>query len=303
MFGSGATGMMRMRALRTQVPRDSRAEEKAMGPSTPQQARRPTAEPSDGQLARIVQSLPNGHPQRDAACEMLVARHRPIVRSCVRRYRPSPELAEDLMQVGYVGLLKAIRNFNPGFGDSLAAYAQVTVSGEIKRYFRDKRWQVRVRRSAQELRLRIRQAGPELTQQLSRNPRDAELARYLGVTETALREAQRADRAFQVASLDAPLPDGDGTGSLGDLLGADDPGIQRVIDMNSVRAHWRELPGREQRLLTMRFYGNMTQAQIGSQLGISQMHVSRLLTRALEYLREQITEGPRSPALAAHADG
>jgi RNA polymerase sigma-B factor len=293
--------MMRVRALWTQVPRGKSRGGETMGPSTSQHARRTAAEPSDGQLARIVQSLPNAHPQRDAACEMLVARYRPIVGSCVRRYRPSPELAEDLMQVGYVGLLKAIRNFDPGVGDSLAAYAQVTVSGEIKRYFRDKRWQVRVLRSAQELRLQIRQAAPELTQQLSRDPRDAEIARHLGVSEADVREAQRADRAFQVASLDAPLPGSDGAGSLGDLLGEDDPGIQRVIDMNSVWAHWEELPGREQRLLMMRFYGNMTQAQIGSQLGISQMHVSRLLTRALGYLREQITEPARSPALAADA--
>jgi RNA polymerase sigma-B factor len=266
-----------------------------MGPSTSEQAARPAAEPSDGQLARVIQSLPDACPQRDAACEMLVARHRSIVRACARRYRGSPELADDLMQVGYVGLLKAIRGFDPAVGDSLAAYAQVTVSGEIKRYFRDKSWQVRVGRPAQELRLRVRAAAPELTQQLCRVPRDAELARYLGVSEADVREARGADRAFQVASLDAPLPGGDDTGRLGDLLGEDDPGIQQVIDINSVWAHWPELPAREQRLLMMRFYGNMTQAQIGTQLGISQMHVSRLLTRALGYLREQITE-PGRPA-------
>jgi RNA polymerase sigma-B factor len=261
-----------------------------MGPSTSQQARGTAAEPSDAQLARIVQSLPKAHPQRDAACERLVTRHRPIVGSCVRRYRPSPELAEDLMQVGYVGLLKAIGNFDPGIGGSLAAYAQVTVSGEIKRYFRDKRWQVHVLRSAQELRLEVRQAGPELAQQLSRVPLDAELARYLGVSEADVLEARRADRAFRVASLDAPLRSADGEPSHGELLGEDDPGIQQVIDMTSVWAHWPELPAREQRLLMMRFYGNMTQKQISRQLGISQMHVSRLLARALRHLRDQITE-------------
>ena len=275
-----------------------------MGPSIPGQAMGHAVEPadrqpSDHQLARLVQSLPEGHPQRDAACETLVARHRSIVCACARRYRHSPEPPDDLMQVGYVGLLKAIRNFDPEVGASLAAFAQVTVSGEIKRYFRDKRWQVRVQRSVQELRLRIRQAGPELAQQLGREPRDAELACYLGVREAEVLEAQRADRAFQVASLDAPLSGDDGAGSLGDLLGEDDPAIQQIIDMSSVWAHWPELPGREQRMLIMRFYGNMTQKQIGSQLGISQMHVSRLMAGALRHLREQMTESGRSPALAA----
>jgi RNA polymerase sigma-B factor len=272
-----------------------------MGPSTLEQALRPAAELSDHQLAQIVQSLPDADPRRETACETLVARHGSIVRSCVRRYRHSPEPADDLTQVGYVGLLKAIRSFNPAAGDSLAAYAQVTVSGEIKRHFRDKRWQVRVLRSAQELRLQIRQAAPELTQELGRFPRDAELARHLGVREADVLEAQRADRAFQVASLDAPLTADDDAHCLGDLLGEEDSGIQRIIDMTSVWAHWPELPGREQRLLMMRFYGNMTQQQIGSQLGISQMQVSRLLTRALGYLRAQLTESGRTPALTASA--
>jgi RNA polymerase sigma-B factor len=273
-----------------------------MGPSTQRQMSRDLGELSDYQLARIVQSPPDAGPERDAACEMLVARYRSIVGSCVRHYRHGPDLFEDLTQVGYVGLLKAIRNFDPAVGDSLAPYAQVCVSGEIKRYFRDKRWQVRVRRSAQELRLQIRQVTPELTQQLGRHPRDAELASYAGVSEADIQEAQRADRAFHVQSLDAPLSGGDGATSLGDLLGGDDPEIQRVIDMNSVWAHWPELPGREQQLLMMRFYGSMTQQQIGTQLGISQMHVSRLLARALRYLREQITEPGAAPVLAADAD-
>ena len=115
-------------------------------------------------------------------------------------------------------------------------------------------------------------------------------------------EAQCADRVFQVASLDAPLSGDDSASSLGDLLGEDDPGIQRVTDMNSVWVHWKELPGREQRLLMMRFYSEMTQKQIGSQLGISQMHVSRLLARALRYLREQITEPGHTRVPAADAD-
>jgi RNA polymerase sigma-B factor len=257
------------------------------------------AVPGDSDLVRTVQSRPKGDPERETACETLVARYQGLVRSCAQRYRDTPESPEELMQVGYLGLLKAINNFDVALGDSLAAYAQPCVSGEIKRYFRDKRWHVRVRRPVQELRLEIRKATADLTHQLSRTPRDAELARYLHVSEDQVREAQGAAAAFQAASLDAPLADGHDEGSsLADLLGAEDPGLERTLDMQAVWTHWEELPDREQELLMMRFYGNMTQAQIGAQLGISQMHVSRLLSRALGYLRERIAEPPRARAAA-----
>jgi RNA polymerase sigma-B factor len=245
--------------------------------------------PSDQDLLRVVQSLPRGDPQREAACAALVARHEPIVRSCVQRYWRYPE-PEDLMQVGYVGLLKAINNFDPALGDNLAAYAQPCVSGEIKRHFRDKRWQMRVHRQAQELRLSIRAAAADLTQKLARTPSDSELADYLGVTETEITAAQVASQAFQIASLDAPITaDGD-PGQLGDLIGAEDPQLGQTVDMASVWKHCDELPRRQQRLLMLRFFGNMTQAQIGEELGISQMHVCRLLERSLTYLRQKITD-------------
>jgi RNA polymerase sigma-B factor len=250
----------------------------------------------DGSLVRTVQSQPRGSAEREAACEILVARYQGMVRACVQRYRDSPESAEELMQVGYVGLLKAINNFDPAVGDNLAAYAQPCVSGEIKRYFRDKRWEIRVRRDMQELRLEIRRATADLTQQLARTPTDADLASHLHLTEHQVREAQQAALAFRAASLDAPLLDSRGEDhSLSDVLGAEDPDLEHTLDMEAVRAHWGELPEREQELLLLRFYGNMTQAQIGERLGISQMHVSRLLARALDYLRERITD-PRPRA-------
>ena len=263
--------------------------------STRTQARDMAAEagPGDNDLVQTVQSLPKGSPERETACETLVDRYQGLVRSCVHRYRDSPESSDELMQVGYLGLMKAISNFDTEVGDNLAAYAQPCVSGEIKRYFRDKRWQVRVRRPVQELRLELRKASADLTQQLSRTPRDAELASYLHVSEESVREAQAASSAFQAMSLDAPLPDARDEGSsLADLLGEEDPELELAIDMESVRTHWNELPDRERRLLVMRFYGNMTQSEIGERLGISQMHVSRLLARALGYLRERIA-GPQ----------
>jgi RNA polymerase sigma-B factor len=247
-------------------------------------------ERSDDELLALVRSRPSGDPDRDAACALLVERYANIVRSCVARYRDSPESAEDLSQVGYVGLMKAINNFDPAVGDKLAAYAQPCVSGEIKRHFRDKRWHIRVQRQAQELRLRINTANGELTQQLARTPSDAELAAYLGVAEADITEAQLASQVLQVASLDSPLSADSGEGgSLADFVGGDDPLLEHTLDIDAVWQHCAELPDREQRMLMMRFYGNMTQAQIGEELGMSQMHVSRLLTHALSYLRDRIT--------------
>jgi RNA polymerase sigma-B factor len=245
---------------------------------------------SDGDLLARVRTLPRDSELRAAACEILVDRYGKLVRSCVRQYRGSPEPTEDLMQVGYVGLLKAINNYDPEFGTSLSAYAQPCVSGEIKRHFRDKRWQIHVRRSAQELLLELRKASEELTHQLGRAPGQDELAEQLGVSEDDMQEARHADLMFSTYSLDAPLSDREDPALLADMLGDDDPAVAHTIDMEAVNAHWEELPEREQRILVMRFYGNLTQTEIGDRLGISQMHVSRLLARALAHLRSKLLD-------------
>jgi RNA polymerase sigma-B factor len=246
------------------------------------------AEMGDPELVKLVQSLPRDSQERNAAYEKLIGRYESLVRACAQRYRHSPESLEELMQVGYVGLLKAINNFDPSFGSNLASYAQPCIAGEIKRHFRDKRWHVHVKRSTQELRLELCRARVELTQQLSRAPKDDELAGHLGISHGELRDAQRADLAFQASSLDAPRSSGPDPGNLADILGEDDPQLEHTLNIESVWAHWGDLPVREQRLLMMRFYGNMTQAEIGERLGISQMHVSRLLAGALGYLREHV---------------
>jgi RNA polymerase sigma-B factor len=261
----------------------------ALAGSTPTGQREELSQLDDHELLRMVRALPREDELRAAACETLIGRYQKLVRSCVRQYRGSPESAEELMQVGYVGLLKAINNFNPDIGGSLSAYAQPCVSGEIKRHFRDKRWQVHVRRSAQELLLEVRKATEELTHKLGRVPEDAELAEHLGVPEAELLEARRADMVFHTYSLDAPIFDRQDPVQLADLLGEDDHDVEHTLDMEAVSAHWKELPVREQRILTMRFYGNLTQAEIGDRLGISQMHVSRLLARSLSYLRDRLT--------------
>jgi len=260
----------------------------ALAANTPTLRREELNDLGDHDLLLLVRSLPRDDDLRATACETLIGRYQKLVRSCVRQHRSSPESAEELMQVGYVGLLKAINNFNPDFGGSLSAYAQPCVSGEIKRHFRDKRWQVHVRRSAQELLLEVRQATEDLTHKLGRSPGDHELAAHLGVTADELQEARRADMVFRTYSLDAPVFDRQDPVQLADLLGEDDQDVEQTLDMAAVSAHWKELPLREQRILTMRFYGNLTQAEIGVRLGISQMHVSRLLARALSYLRDRL---------------
>jgi RNA polymerase sigma-B factor len=260
------------------------------GPSRPTGFRDELSLLPDDELLRRFRAQPRDSDRRAAMCEILVQRHEKLVRSCVRQYRGSPEPTEDLMQVGYVGLLKAINNYDPAVGNSLTAYAAPCVSGEIKRHFRDKRWQIHVRRSAQELLLELRKATEELTQQLGRDPGDDELAQRLGVSDDDLLEARQADMVFSAYSLDAPLSDREDPAQLGDVLGEEDAEVEHTIEMEAVATHWSELPEREQRILVMRFYGNLTQAEIGERLGISQMHVSRLLARALTHLRSRLVD-------------
>ena len=258
---------------------------------------------TDAELVSQVQSLPAGT-QRERAWETLIARYRPMVRSCVRRYQTPPELADELMQAGYLGLMKAISNFDPEVGASLPAYARPCISGEIKRYFRDHRSQMRIQRPVQELRQEINAATAVLTQQLGRAPQAAELAGHLNVTEAQITEAQGASRAFRALSLDAPVTDEDDAASLGEITGEDDPALQHLVDIESVHAHWAELDDQAQLLLTLRFYGNMTQEQIGERLGVSQMQVSRLLRRALDHLHDRLTTLPGPAGVtAAPAEG
>ena len=260
------------------------------------------AERDDSELLALIRADDEGDELRTAAREVIVIRYESLVRGCVHRYRDSPEPVEDLMQAGYVGLLKAINNFDPALGQNLAAYAQPCVSGEIKRHFRDKRWQIHVKRSAQELLLQVRRARGELAQDLGRSPRDEEMARHLGVSLDDLHDAQRADMVFHSHSLDAPLYGQEDPATLSELIGQEDPQVEHTLDMESVLTHWSDLPEREQRILTMRFYGNMTQAEIGERLGISQMHVSRLLARALRYLRDRLLENDEEETAARQVD-
>ena len=246
------------------------------------------AELTDRELLGLVGSLPRRSERRIAACDLLVSRYQYLVRSCVQPYRGSPEPIEDLIQVGYVGLVAAINNFDPAFGFTLATYAYPHITGELKRYFRDKRWQIHVARPVKSLAMQVRTATWQLTQELGRTPTESDLAGYLGVSRHELRNAQLAELAARPSSLDAPMIGQPGAPMLADVLGGEDSRLEHVLDMQAVAKHWPELPLREQQILLMRFYGSMTQDQIGQQLGISQMQVSRLISHALGYLRPRL---------------
>jgi RNA polymerase sigma-B factor len=273
--------------------------EKITSAPAPLRARAELAAASDDELLAMLPSLPARGEERSQVCELLVERYRGLVRSCVRPYRNSPESFDDLMQVGFLGLMKAINGFDPSFGRSLVAYAHPCITGELKRHFRDKRWQVHVDRPVQERLLRLRRVAGELAQQSGREPSDGELATLLECTEAEVREARQAADLMSPASLDAPLGDRADALSLADSMGEEDMAMEHLLSMQALSAHWPELPVREQRILLMRFYGDMTQADIGKALGISQMHVSRLLARALAYLRERVVAMPEPESRTA----
>jgi RNA polymerase sigma-B factor len=185
-------------------------------------------------------------------------------------------------------LLKALNNFDPALGFSLATYAEPCITGELKKHFRDKIWQVHVRRPLQERVLEVQQAGHRLTQQLGRMPTDSDLASDLGIGPADIREARQAELVLQPLSLDGPLSGRTGVASLAELLGGEDPRLEHILGMQAIARHWGELPAREQQIVVLYYYRGMTQAQIGQQLGLSQMRVSRLLARALGYLRPRL---------------
>jgi RNA polymerase sigma-B factor len=220
--------------------------------------------------------------------DALIADHLPLVRAVVHRFADRGEPIDDLVQVGSLGLVKAVDRYDPEFGAAFSSFAVPTILGEVKRHFRDHTWSVRVPRRLQELRLALARTTPELQQQLGRSPTVAELAAAIGTSAEEVLEAMEAADAYQAMPLDVPAA-ADGL-SAGDRLGELDLGIQRVEDREALRPLLAELPEREREILRMRFIDNATQSQIADAIGVSQMHVSRLLARTLEQLRESLAQ-------------
>ncbi len=225
---------------------------------------------------------------RMGARDDLVHLHLPLVEHAARRFRNRGEPFEDLVQVGTIGLIKAIDRFETDRGVEFSTYATPTVIGEIKRYFRDKGWAIRVPRRLQELRMQISAATGELTQKLGRSPTPRELADVIGCTVEEIIDGLESSNAYATLSLDASDDSDDGPPSMLTTLGTEDAGIEHVEIRESIKPLLEGLGEREKRILLLRFFKNMTQSQIAEEIGVSQMHVSRLLTRTLAQLRTSL---------------
>ncbi|NML54385.1 SigB/SigF/SigG family RNA polymerase sigma factor [Streptomyces sp. R302] len=234
-----------------------------------------------------LRSLPEGSPEKAELRNRLVRMHLPLVEHLARRFRNRGEPLDDLTQVATIGLIKSVDRFDPERGVEFSTYATPTVVGEIKRHFRDKGWAVRVPRRLQELRLSLTTATAELSQQHGRSPTVHELAERLGISEEEVLEGLESANAYSTLSLDVPDTD-DESPAVADTLGAEDEALEGVEYRESLKPLLEDLPPREKRILLLRFFGNMTQSQIAQEVGISQMHVSRLLARTLAQLREKL---------------
>jgi RNA polymerase sigma-B factor len=208
-----------------------------------------------------------------------------LVKFAAARFRSRSEPMEDIVQVGTIGLIKAIDRFEADRGVEFPTFAMPTIVGEIKRFFRDTSWSVRVPRRLQELRLDLAKAGDELAQKLDRAPTVAELAERLNLSHDEIVEGMAASNAYTASSLDAQPEEDDAEGALADRIGYEDHGLEGIEYIESLKPLIAELSPRDRRILSLRFVANMTQSEIGEELGISQMHVSRLLARTLGRLR------------------
>jgi RNA polymerase sigma-B factor len=227
-----------------------------------------------------------GTAQHRSVRDDLIELHLPLVEHCARRFLHRGEPYDDLVQVGTIGLIKAVDRFDLGRAVEFSTYATPTIIGEIKRHFRDKGWAIRVPRRLQELRMSISAATGELSQTLGRSPTPREIGELLGVSVEEVLEGLESANAYTTMSLDAGT--GEESGAWIETLGSEDEALEHVEIRESLRPLIESLPPREQQILVLRFFKQQTQSQIAEQVGISQMHVSRLLTRTLEQLREAI---------------
>ncbi|WP_084963995.1 SigB/SigF/SigG family RNA polymerase sigma factor [Thermoactinospora rubra] len=225
---------------------------------------------------------------RERLRERIVEMHRPLAMEIARRYRYRGEPLEDLLQAAYVGLMKAINGFDPTLGHAFRGYAVVTMTGEVKRHFRDRTWAIRVPRLYQERRSELNRLISDLSQDLGRSPTVQELAAKMNISEEEVLLTLDASAAYSTLSLDAPLGADDDAASLGELIPEADDSLSTMVDREAVKPLIDALPYREKHILLLRFFGNMTQAEIAAEFGISQMHVSRILRKVLDQLRTEL---------------
>ncbi|MEU1040043.1 RNA polymerase sigma factor SigF [Streptomyces sp. NPDC005551] len=275
----------------TMSEHERNAEQSVQGAQHGPSAQHTQHDPQDRSGARLMfielRKLSDSSAEYAELRNQLVRMHLPLVEHLARRFRNRGEPLDDLTQVATIGLIKSVDRFDPERGVEFSTYATPTVVGEIKRHFRDKGWAVRVPRRLQELRLALTTATAELSQQHGRSPTVHELAERLAISEEEVLEGLESANAYSTLSLDVPDTD-DESPAVADTLGAEDEALEGVEYRESLKPLLEDLPPREKRILLLRFFGNMTQSQIAQEVGISQMHVSRLLARTLAQLREKL---------------
>ncbi|MGZ8649758.1 MAG: SigB/SigF/SigG family RNA polymerase sigma factor [Solirubrobacteraceae bacterium] len=225
-----------------------------------------------------------------AAREALVQRFLPLARQLARRYQRGGEPLDDLVQVASLGLLKAIDRFDPDRPTAFSSFAVPTILGELKRHFRDKGWSVRVPRDLQELAVRVERETEELATRLGRAPTSAEVAHHMEIATEQVLEAREAAGAYRAVSLDRPRDDEDEDGGMGESMGVEDPGFDHAEHVATIERLLDVLSDREREVLRLRFAEDLTQSEIGARVGVSQMHVSRLIRQAVTRLREAAVE-------------
>jgi RNA polymerase sigma-B factor len=235
-------------------------------------------------------ALPRDSDERRELRERLVTEHMAVAEHIARRFAHQGAPLDDLSQVAKIGLINAVDRFDPQHGADFMSFAVPTIMGEVRRHIRDTSWAVHVPRRLKEMRLAIAGAVTELSQRLGRAPTPSQIAEHLKISREEVFEGFEATNAHHSLSLDYLLTDDPDSASLADTLGADDPELSVVDAREALYPLIRKLPERQQKILTLRFFGNLTQTQIAETLGISQMHVSRLLAKSLDQLRAGLVD-------------
>jgi RNA polymerase sigma-B factor len=249
------------------------------------------ADPEYGHLSPLLEryaALPADHPDREKLRDELVRGFLPVAQHIARRFSNRGEPLDDLIQVATLGLINAVDRYAPDRGTDFFSFAVPTISGEVRRHFRDLGWSMRVPRRLKDLHVSINSAVSELSQSLGRAPKPTEIAERLGVPVAEVLEGLEASEAYRSSSLDEMLSSEQGSATVGELVGEADAELDRVDFRQALRPVLAELAERERTIVLLRFFGNMTQTQIADRVGISQMHVSRLLAQTLDRLRTRL---------------
>jgi RNA polymerase sigma-B factor len=245
-------------------------------------------------LLERYSSMGDDDPGRDGLRDRLVTGYLPVAQHIARRFANRGEPIDDLVQVATVGLINAIDRFTPDRGADFFSFAVPTISGEVRRHFRDLGWSMRVPRRLKDLHVSINGAVSQLSQDLGRAPKPSEIAQHLDVPVSDVLEGLEASEAYRSSSLDEMLSSEQGSATVGELVGEADAELNRVEFRQALRPVLAELAERERTIVMLRFFGNLTQTQIADKVGISQMHVSRLLSQTLDRLRERLDPETRS---------